>query len=168
MQRLSCSPETAARIVRQTHLIDVTSLLPSVRVPTLVMHSKRDARIPLAQGRAIASSIPNARFVCLESGGHTFYPDEPAFQRFFDELAAFVREPEATPPRPEPITGLTARESELLEHLARGRSNDEIASALGISPKTVRNVVSVLFDKLEVRTRAEAIVKARDAGYGRP
>jgi pimeloyl-ACP methyl ester carboxylesterase len=169
MQRRSCSPETAARIVKLSNVLNVVPLLPQVRVPTLVMHSTQDARIPLEQGRAIASSIPNARFVPLESGGHTLYPDEPAFHQFFDELAAFIgSSDDGTPsPPPQPIDGLTARESELLEQLARGRANEEIAAELGISPKTVRNVVSVLFDKLGVRTRAEAIVKARDAGYGR-
>jgi pimeloyl-ACP methyl ester carboxylesterase/DNA-binding CsgD family transcriptional regulator len=168
MQRLSCSAATAVRIVRETHLVDVTALLPQVRVPTLVMHSTHDARIPFEQGRLIASSIPDARFVSLDSGGHTLYPGEPAFDQFFDELHRFVGPlglGEARPPG-APIDGLTAREAQILEELARGHANEEIAQTLGISPKTVRNVVSVLFDKLGVRTRAEAIVKARDAGYG--
>lgn len=166
MQRLSCSADTAARIVKVTHCIDVTALLPQVRVPTLVMHSTHDARIPFAQGRFIASSIPGAQFIPLEAAGHNLMPREPAFQRFFDELTAFVGSgPE---PRGSAIERLTPREAQLLEHLARGKSNEEIARAAGISPKTVRNVVSVLFDKLAVHTRAEAIVKAREAGYGRP
>jgi DNA-binding NarL/FixJ family response regulator len=164
MQRLSCSAETAVRIVQTTHRIDVSDLLPRVRVPTLVMHATHDARIPFALGRAIASGIPGARFIPLESAGHTLVPREAAFRRFFDELAAFIGG------LPEPalgaIEGLTPREAQLLEQLARGKSNDEIAAAAGISPKTVRNVVTVLFDKLAVRTRAEAIVKAREAGYG--
>jgi len=164
MQRLSCSPETAERIVRLTHLIDVTDLLPQVRVPTLVLHSTHDARIPFEQGRLIASLIPGARFVPLESAGHTLHPREPAFNSFFEELRAFM--PDAPGPALPRIDGLTARELELLEELARGHSNDEIAAALGISPKTVRNVVSTLFDKLGVPTRAAAIVKAREAGFG--
>ena len=54
----------------------------------------------------------------------------------------------------------------MLEQLARGKSNEQIAAAAGLSPKTVRNVVTVLFDKLEVKSRAEAIVKAREEGFG--
>jgi len=62
---------------------------------------------------------------------------------------------------------LTAREREVLDLLAAGRSNQQIAGALYLSPKTVRNNVSNIFAKLHVADRAEAIVRARDAGLGR-
>ncbi len=55
----------------------------------------------------------------------------------------------------------------MLELLAAGRSNAEIAGALFLSPKTVRNNVSAVFAKLQVTGRAEAIIRARDAGLGR-
>jgi DNA-binding NarL/FixJ family response regulator len=61
---------------------------------------------------------------------------------------------------------LTEREREILDLVARGRSNPEITAGLGLSPKTVRNHVSNVFSKLQVRDRAEAIVKAREAGMG--
>lgn len=162
MQRHSCSPETAARIVKLTHDIDVTDLLSQVRVPTLVMHSTHDARIAFELGRTIAANIPGARFVPLDSAGHNLMPREPAFARFFAEIERFV----GAAGSPPGIEGLTPRETELLDHLARGRSNAEIAAAMHITPKTVRNVVSMLFDKIGVHTRPEAIVKARDGGFG--
>lgn len=62
---------------------------------------------------------------------------------------------------------LTTREREILDLLAAGRSNPHIAQALFLSPKTVRNNVSNIFAKLQVADRAEAIVRARDAGLGR-
>jgi DNA-binding NarL/FixJ family response regulator len=62
---------------------------------------------------------------------------------------------------------LTAREREVLDLIAAGRANPQIASALFLSPKTVRNVVSAIFTKLHVADRAEAIVRAREAGLGR-
>jgi len=62
---------------------------------------------------------------------------------------------------------LTPREREVLDLIAAGRSNPDIARALFLSPKTVRNVVSNIFAKLQVADRSEAIVKARDAGLGR-
>ncbi len=62
---------------------------------------------------------------------------------------------------------LTSREREILDLLAAGRSNAQIANALFLSPKTVRNNVSNVFAKLHVADRAEAIVRARDAGMGR-
>lgn len=61
---------------------------------------------------------------------------------------------------------LTAREREILELVAAGRSNAQIAASLYLSPKTVRNAVSNVFGKLQVADRAEAIVRAREAGLG--
>jgi DNA-binding NarL/FixJ family response regulator len=62
---------------------------------------------------------------------------------------------------------LTAREREVLDLVAAGRTNAQIAAALYLSPKTVRNNVSNVLAKLQVTDRAEAIVRARDAGLGR-
>jgi DNA-binding NarL/FixJ family response regulator len=61
---------------------------------------------------------------------------------------------------------LTAREREVLELIAAGRSNSEIAQVLSLSGKTVRNHVSIIFGKLRVADRAQAIVRAREAGLG--
>ena len=61
---------------------------------------------------------------------------------------------------------LTDREREILELLARGKTNSEIARTLVVSPKTVRNHVSNVFTKLQVRDRGDAIARARDAGLG--
>jgi DNA-binding NarL/FixJ family response regulator len=62
---------------------------------------------------------------------------------------------------------LTAREREVLELLASGARNHEIARRLGMSEKTVRNHVSAVLLKLGVPDRTAAAVKARDAGLGR-
>ncbi|CAN5197081.1 response regulator transcription factor [soil metagenome] len=62
---------------------------------------------------------------------------------------------------------LTIREREILERIAQGYPNPRIAQQLGLSPKTVGNYVSIIFDKLQVADRAEAIIRARDAGMGR-
>ena len=56
---------------------------------------------------------------------------------------------------------------EVLDLIARGRSNTEIARQLYVSPKTVRNHISNIFTKLQVADRAQAIVRAREAGLGR-
>jgi DNA-binding NarL/FixJ family response regulator len=65
-----------------------------------------------------------------------------------------------------PLPALTASEHNVLQLMARGRSNEAIAAELNLSPKTVRNYVSSVFGKLHVASRAEAIVRARDAGFG--
>lgn len=82
-------------------------------------------------------------------------------------VAEFFAAGPATAPAAEVFPQLTAREREVLELLAAGRSNPQIAQALFLSPKTVRNNVSNIFAKLQVADRAEAIVRARDAGLGR-
>ena len=73
----------------------------------------------------------------------------------------------ASTPSALPFPGLSEREREILALLARGLANHVIADRLGIAPKTVRNHVSNIFGKLQVRDRAEAVVRAREAGLGR-
>jgi DNA-binding NarL/FixJ family response regulator len=67
----------------------------------------------------------------------------------------------------EPFPDLTERERSVLDMLAAGKSNDAIARELFVSGKTVRNTVSSIYTKLHAAGRGEAIVKAREAGYGR-
>lgn len=67
---------------------------------------------------------------------------------------------------PNPLPDLTEREREILDLIARGRSNSEIATTLFLSPKTVSNYVSSIFNKLQVADRAQAMLKAREAGLG--
>jgi DNA-binding NarL/FixJ family response regulator len=75
----------------------------------------------------------------------------------------------ATPPRaPTPFPELTAREREVLDLLAAGRNNHQIAEQLGLSGKTVANHISAIFAKLQVADRTQAILRARDAGLGHP
>ncbi len=89
-QRISSSPEDAARNLVANGDVDVTSLLPQVRVPTLVMHARHDARVPFESGRRMAAGIPGARFVPLESQNHVILPNEPAFDRFLEEVRSFL------------------------------------------------------------------------------
>jgi DNA-binding NarL/FixJ family response regulator len=65
---------------------------------------------------------------------------------------------------PVPRVDLSKREREVLERLARGASNEQIAEELGIVPQTVRNYISTIYDKLGVHSRGEAIIWARERG----
>jgi DNA-binding CsgD family transcriptional regulator len=124
------------------------------------MHARGEVRVPLAEGRKLASLIPGARLVVLESPNHILLSHEPAFQQFFDELAAFL------PGGGVQLEALTPRENEILERIAQGLDNTQIAAHLGMSEKTVRNHVTRIFDKLGVQTRPQAIVLARERGLG--
>ena len=79
-------------------------------------------------------------------------------------LAYFATPPVTSTPFPE----LTAREREVLDLLAAGRTNHQIADQLGLSAKTVANHISAIFAKLQVADRTQAILRARDAGLGHP
>ena len=82
-------------------------------------------------------------------------------------LTKFFRRFETSPRRANvAFPELTEREHEVLELIAQGYNNQEIASALHISPKTVSNHISNIFNKLQVADRAQAIIKARKAGLG--
>jgi DNA-binding NarL/FixJ family response regulator len=70
------------------------------------------------------------------------------------------------PAAPQAFPELSEREREILELLAQGRSNPEIAGDLSLSLKTVQNHVSNIFRKLQVADRAQAVIRAREAGLG--
>jgi class 3 adenylate cyclase/pimeloyl-ACP methyl ester carboxylesterase len=90
LQRISTSSADAARNLLANGETDVSALLPQVRVPTLVMHSRHDARVPFELGRRLAAGIPGARFVPLESQNHLILENEPAFAQFLEELRSFI------------------------------------------------------------------------------
>ena len=164
LERISASPEGAARTLATFHDADVTEAAAGLHVPTLVVHSRRDARVPFDEGRRLAALIPGARFLALESANHVLLEVEPAFAVFVEALYDFIGATEvplaAGATSAASLTPLTGAEAAVLELLARGLDNHAIARHLGKSEKTVRNQVSTIFDKLGVRTRAEAIVHA--------
>jgi pimeloyl-ACP methyl ester carboxylesterase len=70
---------------------DVLELLPEIRVPTLVMHARDDAQISLERGRQLATRIPGAKFVVLQGKNHILLEQDPATQRFFEEITFFLQ-----------------------------------------------------------------------------
>jgi class 3 adenylate cyclase/pimeloyl-ACP methyl ester carboxylesterase len=90
LQRRTTSPECAARYFRTAGNIDVTALLPQVRVPTLVLHARDDLMIPLEVGREMAAGIPGARFVAFPGKNHIPIEGDPAAQRLLEEIKLFV------------------------------------------------------------------------------
>ena len=92
LQRCTTSPDNAAKILSALGDVDVREALSRVRVPTLVVHSRGDALVPLKDGIELASGIPGARFVELDSRNHVLLENEPAWGRFDRELSAFLRD----------------------------------------------------------------------------
>jgi pimeloyl-ACP methyl ester carboxylesterase/DNA-binding SARP family transcriptional activator len=91
-QRQTTSPRNAARFQDAFGHIDVRDRLAEVRAPTIVLHSKHDQRIPLELGRAVASGIPDAHFVPLESRNHILVDHEPAWQVCLATVGQFLEE----------------------------------------------------------------------------
>lgn len=164
LQRWAASARAAVSSYRTCTSIDVSAQARALTTRTLVMHCRGDTFVPFEAGCDLSALIPGATFVPLASNNHILLPDEPAWDDFLDELRDFLDVP--SPPDRVPFPRLTPREQELVELLAAGLDNAAIAGRLVISPKTVRNHITHVFDKLGVETRAEAIVLARDAGLG--
>ncbi len=161
--KITASAEMAARIMEFRLHIDVTPLLPLISAPTLVLHARSDEAINPAQGRLLASRIPGATLVELDSRNHILLETEPAWARFKDEVLAFTGQPTAREDGAL-FASLSPREREVLMKISTGCTNIDIGRQLFISEKTVRNHITRIFEKLGVSSRAQAIVLAKDHG----
>jgi DNA-binding NarL/FixJ family response regulator len=144
----------------------IVSSAPHIAVLVLTMHEGDDSVFAAVQAGARGYLVKGARQAELlravrsvAEGGAVFGP--AIARRMVEFFAAAARASLA-----EPFPALTAREREILDLIARGRANTQIAEQLVLSTKTVRNHVSSIFTKLQVVDRAQAIVKAREAGIG--
>jgi len=161
LQRVAASAETASNALRQRSAANCLHLLPGLDVPTLVLHSLRDQMNDFEHGRLLATRIPGARLVPLDSDNHIVLGDEPAWPVLVDEVRSFVA-PDGAPA--SSTEGLSPREREVLDLVADGRSNDEIAAALHLSVRTVERHLQNCYTKLGVHgqsARAAAAVLAR-------
>ena len=92
LERVSTSPDIAARIVNGFQSINVQEQAARITQPTLVLHARGEMRIPFEEGRLLAATIPNARLVSLESKNHILLEEEPAWKRFLEEANKFLNE----------------------------------------------------------------------------
>ena len=92
LMKETASPQNAVRIMRAMADFDVEDLLPRIKVPTLVLHCRNDARVPWEEGRRIATGIPGARFVTLEGHNHIVLESEPAWAGLLDEIRSFLND----------------------------------------------------------------------------
>jgi pimeloyl-ACP methyl ester carboxylesterase len=159
LQRMSCEAPQAARIVRAFSDIDASSYLAEVTCPTLVLHTRGDMCAPFAEGLFLASSIPGARLVPLETRSHPT-PGEPSFDRMIEEIDACV------PAEPR-------RQASAYPQLTRRERRDPRS----IASEAIMQIAAHLdcrknrtqphhgdFAKIGVENRGQAIVQAREAG----
>jgi pimeloyl-ACP methyl ester carboxylesterase/DNA-binding CsgD family transcriptional regulator len=168
LQRRSASATTACGLWNAFNAFDVRAEASQIAAPALIFHVRGDAMVPFEAGRRLAAALPNARFVPLEGRNHIVRADEPAWSVLRSELDEFLAAEEQTDEAAGgELATLTARETELLDCIARGLTNPQIADHLHIAEKTVRNHVTRVFSKIGAGHRSQAIVIARKAGLGR-
>jgi len=151
--------EATRRLTAANPHIGVVILTMGEEDATLFSAMQAGARGYLLKG---ANQAEIVRAVTAVARGEAIFG--PAIARRIAEF--FAVSPAAGSAAEQVFPQLTAREREILELVAAGRSNQQIAGTLFLSPKTVRNNVSNIFAKLHVADRAEAIVRAREAGLG--
>ena len=169
------APDLVVMDIQMPHLdgIEATRFLtgrdPGLRVVMLTMNEDDDTILSAIRAGACGYLLKGSG---AEEVQHAIRSAAAGGMVFGATLAAriaglFAGSPGADPAEDEPFPELTERERDVLHRIAAGRTNDEIAGELYVSNKTVRNTVSSIYAKLHATGRADAIVKAREAGYGR-
>ena len=120
MQQASSSGEVAERLWRSRTRTDVSDTARTVTQPALVVHARSDHVVSYEEGRRLASLLPNARFVTLETDNHILQEGEPAWEVFLSELRTFFGIGERTPTVAADLSELSEREREVLELVAAG------------------------------------------------
>jgi pimeloyl-ACP methyl ester carboxylesterase/DNA-binding CsgD family transcriptional regulator len=151
--RITTTADAAVGLFRARGALDVVDAARRVRARTLVVHARGDRVVPVEEGRLLASLIPGARLVVLDSANHILLADEAAWEQFLSELREFLGAypASAAPPR---LDGLSRRELEVLGLVAAGLTNEAIADRLVLSVRTVERHLSTIYAKLRLSGKA--------------
>ncbi len=154
LQRVSTSADVLLAARQERLKTDVTGLLGELTVQTIVLHARNEQMAEFAEARLLASSIPGARLVPLDSANHILLADEPAWHVFRDEVAAFLEPDRASVADVmTPVEPLTSRETDVLRLAAEGLDNEAIARRLSLSVRTVERHLSNVYVKLGLSGR---------------
>jgi len=155
------TPRSAVAYFRFMTSVDITDRLPLVQAQTLVINRASDPNFPPRGGEAVANAIPNAKFVLIRGGTEAYYVD---YDAYFDHLNSFLG---ASEPDAEADMLLTRRQVEVLQLIAAGRTNAQIAKYLTVSPSTVNRHVSNILARIGATNRTEAALHAIRQGLAR-
>ncbi|NNU45243.1 alpha/beta fold hydrolase [Ramlibacter montanisoli] len=157
-QHLTADAQTAVRCLRAMFSINVKGDATRVRCPALVFHMRGDRLIYFEQGRSLAALVPGARFLPVEGDNHLPLFGDPGWPTVKAALHEFLGSAAVETAR------LTERQREVLQLVAAGRTDKEIARVLQLSPRTVEMHVAGALKALACGTRAEAVHRATGAG----
>jgi pimeloyl-ACP methyl ester carboxylesterase/DNA-binding CsgD family transcriptional regulator len=168
--RDAVTPQIARATLQAASATDVTEDLPRVAAPTLVLHRRDMAQIPVGVSRSLAAGLPRGRLVVLQGAQPALFMEDP--DAVVGLLIGFFCdgiEPADEAVGPAKGTGgraassrdgLSSRELQVLRLVAAGEANRQIASRLGLSPHTVERHVANLYRKIGARGRADATAYA--------
>lgn len=145
----------------------VTSRLPTTKVVMLTMNEDDDTVLSAVRAGASGYLLKGSGAEEVVGALRAAHAGGMVFGASLATRVAELFLRGAAPAREPAFPELTDRERDVLDHLARGQGNDAIARELYVSNKTVRNAVSSIYAKLHAAGRADAIIKAREAGFGR-
>jgi pimeloyl-ACP methyl ester carboxylesterase/DNA-binding CsgD family transcriptional regulator len=157
LQRESADPETAARLLEFVYGVDVSAELARIQAPSTVVHRRSDRAVPYALGRELAAALPDASFVPLAGTAHLPWHEDP------DAVVRAFRRP-PTAPADGDAELLSVREREVLDLVARGLTDQEIAEQLVLSRHTVHRHVANIRRKLGSTSRSAAVAEAGRLG----
>jgi pimeloyl-ACP methyl ester carboxylesterase/DNA-binding CsgD family transcriptional regulator len=156
LQRMATSPENAVASRVGRLAVDIVDELPSITAPTLILHSVGDRANSFDNAIEVGSLIPDSRLIELATDNHILLEGEPAWDVFLAAVRSFL-EPDRWADdgsRSAPVEALSARELEVIRRAANGMTNEEIATSLGLSPRTIERHLSNAYQKLGVTGRA--------------
>ena len=167
-QRFAATPGAVAASLRMHLDVDVRQLLPTLTLPVLVVHRTNDMVIPVECGRYLGAHIPNARYLEMAGEDHMYWVGDQ------DQMLAAIRTHLSATAAGATLTGrrkahrsvrvgwesLTSAELDVVQLIADGMTNHQIARRLHISARTVQTHVTHILSKLELRSRTQVALEA--------
>lgn len=144
----------------------ISEAAPHVAVIVLTMFDDDDSVVTALRSGAHGYLLKGARQADIVRAIHAAHAGEAIFGPAVARRLAGLVEPTSDNQSARSFPDLSTRELEVLERVAAGLDNRAISAAMFLSEKTVRNYVSTVMTKIHASSRAEAIVRARDAGFG--